>query len=267
MNDPLRSYPHDCTIFIPSCDPYADLWPPFFQQLWRYWPDCPFEIVLGANTLEYPDQRVRTLRSSHGTTWTDRVREQLESLQSTYVLLWLEDFLLRAPVPTARVVEALAFAQERDATVVRLVPRPPADIPDGAAPSFGAIRPGAPYRVSTQAAIWNRRRLLELMRTGESIWAFELEGSRRSDSDTDRYFGVFATLLPYGHHVVERGKWFPHAVRWARRERVTLDLSRRPVMSTPEYAWWLSRKSFSLALGKLPWSFRQRLRRMLGRRH
>jgi hypothetical protein len=38
-------------------------------------------------------------------------------------------------------------------------------------------------------------------------------------------------------------------------------------MSGGEYAWWLFRKSYALALGALPWPLRQRLRRLLGRPH
>jgi hypothetical protein len=174
MTEPRSDATHDCVVFVPSCDPYADLWVPFFHQLWKHWPDCPFPVVLGANNRSFPDARVQTLRSSHGTTWTDRVREQLASLSSTYVLLWLEDFLLQSDVRTEDVLAALAFARTQDATVVRLVPRPPADVPVASAPQFGVVRPGAPYRVSTQAAIWHRERLIALMRDGESIWEFEL---------------------------------------------------------------------------------------------
>ena len=27
-----------------------DLWPPFFELLWRHWPDCPYPIHLGSET-------------------------------------------------------------------------------------------------------------------------------------------------------------------------------------------------------------------------
>ena len=37
------------TLLVPSCDRYADLWPPFFALLRRQWPDCPFPVVVGSN--------------------------------------------------------------------------------------------------------------------------------------------------------------------------------------------------------------------------
>jgi len=39
----------NCSILIPSCDKYSDLWRPFFTLFWRHWPDCPFPVYLGSN--------------------------------------------------------------------------------------------------------------------------------------------------------------------------------------------------------------------------
>ena len=48
-----------CTVLVASCDKYADLLGPF-SALWRkFWPDCPFEVVLV--TESEPDLSVRGL--------------------------------------------------------------------------------------------------------------------------------------------------------------------------------------------------------------
>ena len=41
-----------CSVLVPSCDAYADLWIPFFALFWRYWSDCPFPVYLGTNPVD-----------------------------------------------------------------------------------------------------------------------------------------------------------------------------------------------------------------------
>lgn len=44
---------NDCTIVVSTCDAYRDLWPAFFALFKRYWPDCPYKIVLNTETLDF----------------------------------------------------------------------------------------------------------------------------------------------------------------------------------------------------------------------
>ena len=36
----------NCTVLVASCDKYADLLGPFSTRWRKFWPDCPFEVVL-----------------------------------------------------------------------------------------------------------------------------------------------------------------------------------------------------------------------------
>ena len=81
-----------CAVLVPSCDPYMDLWRPYFALFFRYWNDCPYRIYLGANKLSYDHPRVTTLHSGQGTNWANRVREHVELIDAEYILLFLEDF-------------------------------------------------------------------------------------------------------------------------------------------------------------------------------
>ena len=257
--------PSECAVLVPSCDAYADLWPPFVSLFWRYWPDCPFHVHLGTNVLSFEDARVDVIHADHGKNWTNRVREQLEALSTPYVLLVLEDFFLRRPVNTQDVLAAFDLLRNLDGHMLRLVPRPKPDIPVVRSPLLGTIAPGAPYRVSTQAAIWKRETLLALMREGESIWEFELKGTRRSIEYADGFYGVWRPLLTYGHHVVERGKWFPWEARRFGRMNIGCDFHRRQVMTSAEALRWTSRKVLAVTLGLIPWRRRLALLRALRR--
>ena len=253
-----------CAVLVPSCDAYSDLWTPFFSQFWRHWPDCPFPVFLGSNTQRYEDARVTTLLSNQGLNWTNRVREHLEQLRAPYVLMILEDFLMQSPIETSSILECLQAIESTGGHCVRLSPRPAPDDRVVGLPFLGAIRPGSPYRVSTQGAIWRRETLLALMRDGESIWQFELAGSRRSDVFLTGFFGAYRNLLTYRHHVVERGKWFRGAAAKFGALGIGADFTRRPVMSRSETVRWYLRKAKAVAFDLLPACARIRLGRTLG---
>ena len=54
-----RRPPEDPAILVVSFDAYQDLWPVFFQAFFKYWPDCPYRVYLGANTATYVHPRVQ----------------------------------------------------------------------------------------------------------------------------------------------------------------------------------------------------------------
>jgi hypothetical protein len=253
----MKNEKAECCILISSCDAYADLWQPFFTLFWKFWPDCPYPVYLSTNCREFRHPRVTTLTAGPEPIWTNRLRRQLETLDAFYVLLCLEDFFFRAPVPTADVEDCLHMLSGLQGHMMRLVCRPGPDRRVSGYAGIGSIDPGAPYRVSTQAAIWNRQSLLALIRSGESIWDFEIRGSERSREYVTGFYGVRRNVLTYGHHVVERGKWFPWEAWKFRRADIGCDFTSRPVMTAREAARWCALKARAQALDTIPW--RQRL--------
>jgi hypothetical protein len=254
-----------CAVLVPSCDAYADLWTPFFTLFWRHWPDCPFPVYLGANRLHFDHPRVVTLLSDQGTGWSNRVREHVAAVPAPYLLLVLEDFFWRRPTPTREVIGLLETLRRLDGEMLRLTNRPPPDQLVPGAPAIGRIRPGAPFRVSTQTAFWRRSTLLALMRPDETIWEFEVDGSRRSDRWPDGFYSTWRQILPYGYHVVEKGKWFRHEARRFGRMGIGCDFAARPVMTRGEALrtrvdWIKSR-----LLHQLPWPTRLRVQALASR--
>jgi hypothetical protein len=248
-------------VLVPSCDAYADLWRPFWTLFWRHWPECPFPAYLGSDGALFHDPRVTTLPTSGGRLWTKCVREQLRSIDATYVLVMLDDFFMRSRVNASDVTACLDAADALGASMIRLVPRPGPDVPVDGYPNLGRILPGAPYCVSTQGAIWRREALLDLLREDESIWEFEMRGSERSAGMADGFYAVYRPVLTYGHHVVQRGQWFPWEARRFGRMNIGCDFSRRKVMSGPDTVRWMARKSLAMALDQIPWQQRIALTR------
>jgi len=257
---------HDVAVLIPSCDAYSDLWPPFFNLWERHWPDCPFPIYLGTEKCEFVRPGITVVRATPGAAWSDCVRSYLEQIPAEYVLVALEDFFLRDRVSTGQIFRLLAEVERRGAHCLRLVPRPGPALAAALAENreIGELPVGAAYRVSTQAAIWRRESLLALLQPGESAWQFEVRASARADAlFVDGFYGVFRAALPYGHHVVERGQWFPwEAFRFGCMD-IGCDFRRRQIMPTGATALWLMRKSKDLILAQLPARIRASLRSVI----
>lgn len=252
-----------CSILVPSCDAYSDLWTPFFTQFWKHWQDCPFTVYLGNNEREFRYPGVSVIHAGHGANWSNRVAEQIAALETPYVLLCLEDFFLQRPVPTARVQFCLEALDRLAGHMVRLVHRPGPDKAIPGSPEIGAIDCGAPYRVSTQTAIWRKESLLALMRPDESIWEFEIKGSIRSSSYRDGFFCVWSDVMTYDHHVVEKGKWFRSEARRFGRAGIGCDFSKRLVMTRAEALRWHCSITQSRLLNLLPWRQRRQLVRFV----
>ena len=250
-----------CAVLISSCDAYSDLWRPFFTLLKQHWPDCAYRVYLGTGKDTFNDPCVTVLHSDGGRDWSKCMADYLDAISEEYVIVMLDDFFLRRDVDSRAVEACLRFAQDREATQVRLMPRPgPTDRIAGEK-KVGSAKPGSPFRVSTQGAIWDRQKLRALLKPGESIWEFELHGNTRANAIPDGFYATWKPVLPYqgffAHHVVEKGKWLLHE-RWLwSRRNVGCDFTRRRTMNWAETLDYQSVMAIYHGLGFLPWRLKR----------
>jgi len=247
-----------------SCDAYSDLWEPFFKLLERHWADQPFPVYLGAGEKSCTESYVTMLRSKAGRDWAQCMIDYLEQIPQRYVLLILDDFFLRKTVDTAKVMKCLAFAQQQHAIHVRLAPRPrPTRKIDGNS-LIGECEAGSPYRLCAQAAIWDKQRLLSLVRPGESIWDFEHNGNKRAEMLQTGFYSVWKPALPYegafAHHVIEKGKWFPHEKWVFGRQDIGCDFTRRGILPWHQVLFYQGAQLIEILLDVFPWRQKKRLK-------
>jgi hypothetical protein len=219
-------------VLISSCDKYHDLWDPFFTLFFKYWPDCPYPVYLSANNLEYEHQGVKTINMGEDTDWSSGFRKTLEKISQPYVIVLMEDYLLTGPVDTAMVERLIEYMESKRAACLRIFPCPGPDLPCADNQEIGEIRKGSAYRLSLQAAIWDKKILTELIRDGESAWELELNGTKRTN-DLDVPFLSVTGLspIPYYCTAVVKGKWVKEAVELCRKEGIKIDLKKRPAQT------------------------------------
>jgi hypothetical protein len=221
--------------------------------------------VLGGEQAEFSDASVRVVRAPKGAAWSDCVVAYLRQIETPRVLIVLEDFFLRERVGARRLLLLEGLAEQHDLACLRLVCRPGPRSEDrwNNSGELGVLHVDAAYRVSTQAAIWRRDVLEALLVPGESAWEFEMRGSARAAKLFPAGFlGVYRDALPYGHHVVERGQWFPWDAWYFGRMDIGCDFARRGVMPWRQATRWLGRKGKDIALEPCPIAWRASLRNL-----
>ncbi|MGH7785719.1 MAG: hypothetical protein ACRERC_02575 [Candidatus Binatia bacterium] len=216
-------------VLVISCDAYRDLWRPFFELFWRHWPDCPYPVHLGSELHTHSDARVRRLDVGAQPDWSAACARMLARIEAPTTLVMLEDYLLYDRVDTASVEGLAAYLRTHDAACVRLFPCPGPDAPCADHPQVGVLRPGAPFRLSLQAALWNTRVLRGLLSPGEDPWQFETNGSARTADVPQPFFSVQRAHRPMRYFCtgVRRGLWLRDAVSLCRAQGVHVDLRAR----------------------------------------
>jgi len=233
--DPRRP-PEDPAILVASFDAYQDLWPVFFQAFFKYWPDCPYRVYLGANTAAYADPRVSPILIGADRDYTSNLQAMLAQVPNAWVITWIEDRPPCAPVDTARLVQAIQLAQQRQAAYLKLIPLYPLALVPAAA-LIGEIPKGWPYRVSLTVALWQQTALRQLLRPGETAWDIERQGSGRSAGLAGGFYALplAARWSPplRDQHLVLKGQVMRAALPFLRREGQAEFQAHRPVQS-----WW-----------------------------
>ena len=242
----------DLTILVNTSDGFEDCWAPFFQLFARYWPGCPYPIVLNTETKDYrvAGMPVRAARVAEGAsrrlTWSECLARCLDRIDTPYVLYLQEDLFLEAPVQQAYIEPFLGELRAGRADVIRLMecggsgPWSPSHHP-----LLWQVGQQAQYRIALQAALWRKSTLRGHLRMHESPWQLEVFGSARARRiadkvlcvDRDRFHGEGREVFPYRPTGVVKGQWERHIVEpLFARHGIAMDFSRRGFYSATQPA-------------------------------
>ncbi len=245
----------ELAVLVMSCDAFADVWQPFFTLFRRYWADCPFPCYICTDTIPVSEKGFVSLTPGKNYTWSFRLRYALQQIPQRYVLFLQDDFFLLKAADNQRLLQYLEIIQKEQAGLLRVFPTPPPDVAFKSYQDIGLVNLNAPYRVSCQAAIWDKEVLLQIIDETETIWQFEIEGSKRSNAIAKPFLSVYedenGTPLEYGNYAftyfctaVLKGKWMRGAVTLCKKEGISLNLSKRKVETLwEEKRRWLYEKT------------------------
>ena len=240
MNDTAREVnSNDITFLIMSCDAYSDLWEPFFSCFFKYWPDCPFPIVLTSNYKSYPDERIKTINFGEDRDYSSNLIQILDQINTQWLILWFEDVFLSQKVSTTKVLSFIHEARLNNANYLKLSIDGPWYINRGTKQLIGPIPKGVRYRGAVGMALYSKSLLMKLLVPGESAWI--LDKSNRSDAIDESFFALSGMALkspPFVYeHAVAKGKWIYMAPAFLRREGLDRYIKNRKVQSVWTYLY------------------------------
>lgn len=229
---------NNCTIVISSCDIYETAWYPFFELFKKYWPNCPYKIVLSTETktFKHKDLNIRTINHrNQNATWSERLYDCLSKIDTKYVILMLEDYFLQKNVSQNEINKCYSW-MEQDADIACFYFK---SVMNSHIESFFSdyyiADESLKFRLNTQAALWNRKIFMSFLDKTENPWDFEIQGSKRI-FDTDKKLFCHKTSsifsldgpFPYalGHQTgygITKGKWLWNNKKLFRHNRISVN--------------------------------------------
>lgn len=263
----------DMAILVNSSDGFRDCWQPFFELLQTHWPECRFPLYLNIEEGSYrhPSLPIRCLNhpadaAGRKVPWSDRLLASLRAIPERHVLYMQEDYFLDAPVRDDLVEESLRLLATEGLGCVHLTHfgsrrgKRVAELPHLVdVPRFSH------YRVSTQAAIWDKNVLASYVRPDETVWETEILGTMRSWSNFAPIRSVEPRrldgrpIVSYTGTGIIRGKWHPAMQPLFQRHGIDVDFTKRGFYTFPSR--WHTRSRILLSLIRRP---RRTLEALLG---
>jgi hypothetical protein len=225
------------TVVVNTCDSYSDVLQVFFIAFEEFWSDCPYPVVINAEANDYPHRaQVHNYISPDGIDdWGARLRATLETVDSEYVLMLYDDFILERQVDNHRIATAVRrLHSSSNAAVTYLIHTGLPVVSTADADSFCVVSDWSDYRLNSAPAIWRKSALMEYTKCGDTPWAWEVFGSYRTWGDGKHFFTLEAEqdeIYPYNHSkggAIYRGKWVREVVESvSRRHALDIDWARR----------------------------------------
>lgn len=191
----MARYQDDCTIVVSSCDKYRTAWYPYFELIKTYWQDRPENICLITETEEYKDSELNINCVVCGTkmTWSERLYKCLSEIKTKYIIFLLEDFFLLDYVKNEQIQECFEW-MEADESIAccRFRPSDHPSLKNGIKHGlFSEAGDDTPYRLDTQAGLWNRETLMSFIDLSETPWEFESKGTKRIIGTDKKFYWMY----------------------------------------------------------------------------
>ena len=215
----------DTVVLVMTCDNYSDTWKPFLKLKNKYWKGCPYDTYFCTETKTVPFNKTIKTQGS----WTSRLRQSLEQLDSKYVILLLDDFFIRSKVDQDR-IDSIIESYKPDTAVYNLERL--YNIPKNKSYLNGFIEREnkEPYLNSCQPSIHNRLKLIERLQDDQNAWEWEYTQVDSKDkfyiNTEDLIFdiGYYEDKKPWG---IVQGKWSRNAQELFKKENIEVDYTER----------------------------------------
>ena len=193
---------YDIDIAVISCDNYSDVWPLFFDNLFKNWEDCPLDIHLISNKKTYNHKKIININVGEDVSWSNNLIKGLESLKKDYVMLFVDDLIINKIISVNYFNKISNWVNSNKPNYLRLhISFKPNYYDD----FIGILPKKSPYKASLMPSIWNKNFLKKILKSRESAWDFEIKGSKRA-FNYNGFFSLYDNFIHYNNSII-KGKW------------------------------------------------------------
>lgn len=252
---------NNLAVVVSSFDEYCDIWDIFFALYNKYWPENNKKTYLITNNLVPKYDGVKVINVGYEKFWTNRLRKALKTIKEDYILLLLEDYLLKKSVDSAIINKLLNYASINNVDYLRLVPIPKVNYRIRKEHNIYDMREDTLYCINLQPAIWNKEFLLKAL-GNENYSAWEFEKTQKC-SNPFRTKGNCKVVNYWAIHFFNgliKGKWQRGVAKELEKRGISINLNRREIMSIKEDLSFKIRKILSFLL---PVSLQKRIKPIL----
>jgi len=174
----------DLTVLIATCDKYNFLWNPFSELFNLYW-DKNIEVkkCFVGETIkgDISDFTFLTPGKFPNNAWSDRIKCALDQIETKYVLLLLDDYFLvkTNPIENFETYFYLLEHYQADKLSIHYPHEELKLTPLIKEFDIYQMDQDSPYTTTTQSSIWNVEFFKSCLEDNQSIWQFEIEGSKK----------------------------------------------------------------------------------------
>ena len=235
----MKEYNKDLCILMLSCDGYSDLWDDFFNLRDKYWNDSTIRWYVVTESKEYQREGVTMIHCGKEMNWAARFRKAVETVETLYIGIFLEDYFITDTVNIDRVRYLLELMKKEGVTYINVgdVFKSIINMPDKEyfAEALIKIPNHKRYGISTASAIWEKSFLLQKLGEGDySAWQFEADRCHEAANSEglggfllcDEKLTFNVSTIP----VVIQGKFYPDAIRYFNRRGYAINTSKRTIM-------------------------------------
>lgn len=171
------------SLMMSTCDDYKPLWNGFFKAFYSnvHW-DKP-SFMTGSGIFDFENQSIIGIDPKYSKLdFSSRLLIALKNVNTDLVLFMLDDFYLLSSVDRSLFNDAIKIFDNKSVGCVILHDElsHKSYCEKDYNENYAILKKEAPFRATTQAAIWRVSFLRSLLRRGESPWQFEYLASFRS---------------------------------------------------------------------------------------
>lgn len=207
---------NELSILVNTCKSYEDVLKIFFIAFDKYWKNCPYKVYI--NT-EAENNKIDD--------WGFRLISSLDEIDSQYVLMLYDDFILEDYVSDKKIEDLINIIKcDKNIAAIYLINTMLTGKEFCDANKLNLIKDNVEYKLNSTPGIWNKDVLLKYTKPGDTPWAWEVFGTYRTRNERELFLTINDSendVYRYNYKqggAIYRGKWVRDVI-----DKIELDLN------------------------------------------